>query len=178
MMQSKPLETLNTCVGVITSANGIKGYVKIRYFTACPNDMVEFKNVFDPITGRTFRLNMVSVRGDCIIASIHGVKSRNEAEALQNTKLFIDREELPKPDNDEYYHTDLIDCQVRLEDGLLIGRILNVHNFGASDVLEIHDALSNKDIYYPFNKIFVKEVNLKAKYIVVSQINELVAVPE
>lgn len=166
------------CIGVIAAANGIKGYVKIKCFTADPRDIENFKEVVDVYSKRVFNIKIISVRGDCVIASIAGVTSRNDAEKLQNIKLYIKRSELPAPTEEEFYHADLVGCQVRLESGLVVGEIKNVHNFGAGDLIEVHDALSNKDTYYPFNKDFVKEVNLTKRFVTLNLINESVAVAE
>ncbi len=178
MIYALESEALDICIGVIAAANGIKGYVKIKCFTENPEDVASFSEVFDPLTKRVFDIKIVGVRGDCVIASIAGVKSRNEAEKLQNIRLYIKKSELPEPGAQEFYHNDLIGCKVQFEDGLVIGEIKNVHNFGAGDLIEIHDSLSNKGIYYPFSKDFIVDVNLSKKFITISRINEIIAVPE
>jgi 16S rRNA processing protein RimM len=171
-------ELHDVCIGVIVAANGIKGYVKIKCFTASPEDIENFSNIFDPYSKRSFDIKIIGVRGDCIIGKIAGIESRNEAEKLQNTKLYIKRSELPTPSAEEFYHNDLIGCKVQFEDGLIVGEIKAVHNFGAGDIIEVYDQLGNKDIYYPFNKEFILEVNLNAKCVTISRINEILAVPE
>ncbi len=159
------------CVGVIASANGIKGYVKIKCFTDDPRDIESFTEVIDIRSRRVFVIKVRSIRNDCIIASIEGVETRNDAEQLQNVKLYIKRSELPAPNADEYYHADLVGCSVKLENGQLLGKIKNVHNFGASDLIEVHNDVSNEDTYYPFNKDFVKEVSLKDKLVILDLVD-------
>jgi 16S rRNA processing protein RimM len=172
------VEDFDICIGVIAAANGIKGYVKIKCFAADPKDIENFKEVIDVHSKRVFAIKVIGVRGDCVIASIAGVTSRNDAEKLQNIKLYIKRSELPTPSEGEFYHADLVGCQVRLGSGMVIGEIKDVHNFGAGDLIEVHDFASNKDIYHPFNKDFVQEVNLAERFVILSPIDESINVAE
>lgn len=162
------------CVGVICSANGIKGHVKIKSFTENQEDILAFHRLYDPISGRVFKLSVVSSRKDALIAKIEGVTDRNEAETLHNTKLYIDRSELPEIPENEFYHTDLIGLLVEDSMGVQLGKITNVMNFGAGDIMEIRNESTNKEEYYPFNKDFVIDVKLQNGIVVVNRMEELV----
>src|SRR4051812_4763367 len=105
------------CVGVITSVSGVKGYVKIRSFTAHSADITQFKQVYDQDGNKFSEISLVVAKKDYIIAGISGIANRNEAEKLRNTKLFINRTDLPAPANKEYYHADLIGLEATYEDG-------------------------------------------------------------
>lgn len=177
MISAKDSQFNFVCVGIIAAAHGIKGFVKIKYFTANYDDITKFDKVFNEMN-RVFNIRVISTKENCVIASIEGINNRNDAEKLQNTTLYIDRNELPQAANNEYYHTDLIDCAVKLEDGLVIGKVQNIHNFGAGDIIEIHDQLSNKNTYYPFDKTFVKQVNIDDKYIIIANFSETITLPE
>jgi 16S rRNA processing protein RimM len=162
------------CVGVITSVNGVRGQVKIRSFTETPVDIANFNNVVDE-EGISYNINSVLAKKDYIIAGIEGVKTRNEAETLRNKKVFIDRSELPELHSDEFYHADLVGMEVRNLDGMTIGFIKNVVNFGAGDILEISDISNDKSTYYPFKKQFVPEVDLVKGFVVVDFQEEIIA---
>ena len=45
---------------------------------------------------------------DMLVARLKGVADRNAAEALKNLRLYVAREKLPKPADDEFYHADLV----------------------------------------------------------------------
>ncbi|MCE2992379.1 MAG: ribosome maturation factor RimM [Candidatus Jidaibacter sp.] len=177
-LKSTELPDANICVGVITSASGIKGYVKIKCFTENPEDISTFKNVFDPDKARDFNIKIISIRDTYVIASLAGVTSRNDAETLQNTKLYIKRSELPISAEEEFYHADLLGCKVYFDNGLLVGEVKNVCNFGAGDLIEIHDDVANKDFFYPFNKQFIKSVDIEARVIMAVHFNESIAIAE
>ena len=55
-------------VGVITSPHGIKGNVNVKTFTTLPTDLTSFENIFSE-DGISWKLKLVSVKSDCVIAS-------------------------------------------------------------------------------------------------------------
>lgn len=173
-----PAQDSDICIGVITSVNGVKGYVKIRSFTDKPGDIAKFDYIFNPESQQRFQISIVSTKKDYIVAKIDGVTTRSDAETFRNTKLCIKRSELPKVKDDEYYHTDLIGTEARSEEGVIVGIVKNVVNFGAGDILEIYDKTSENTLYYPFTKQFIPDVNLKDKYLILKPLEEVVAAVE
>ena len=59
------------------------------------------------------------------------------AEALKGTELFVARDALPPPDEDEFYHADLIGLEAQDSEGRVLGKVAAIHNFGAGDVIEL-----------------------------------------
>jgi len=174
MSKKNVSNNFDICIGVITAVNGVKGNVKIRSFTESPDDISSFKLIYDE-NKNPYKISVVTSKKDYIIAGIDGIHNRNEAEKLRNTKLFINRSELPEPSNDEYYHADLIGLEARYKDGAIAGTIKNVVNFGAGDIIEIYDVSTEATLYIPFVKAQVPEVNINERYIIVAPAEELIA---
>lgn len=78
---------------------------------------------------------------------------RTAAQALVNRKLYVGRDMLPEPDEDEFYHSDLIGLDA-VEDGASLGRIVTVHDYGAGTSLELDTGL-----IVPFTKVCVPELD-------------------
>lgn len=163
------------CVGVITSVNGVRGYVKIRSFTENSKDICAFKQIFDKETNSQYKIRLISAKKDYIIAGIDGISSREEAEKLRNTKLYIARTELPSLKKEEFYHADLIGMDVKTDEGISLGVVRNLVNFGAGDILEIQDPITEKVSFYPFNKQFILEVNKQDRVITATALEEVLA---
>ena len=72
-----------------------------------------------------------------LIARIKGVTTREGAEALTGTKLYIGRDRLPPPAEDEWYHSDLIGLAAYDAFEVQIGTVVAVYNFGAGDIIEV-----------------------------------------
>ena len=60
----------------------------------------------------------------------------------------------------------------RLKNGKKIGNVVNVENFGASDLLETK--INNKTFYIPMNKDNLISVNLDKKEIIVNPIKGII----
>jgi 16S rRNA processing protein RimM len=102
-----------------------------------------------------------------VIARIKGVDDRNAAEALKSTALYVERSKLPKPDEDEFYHTDLIGLAAVSPDGAALGTIDRVLDFGAGTILEIKLTGIAKTELVPFTKACVPTVDLAARQVTV-----------
>lgn len=178
MTKANASQDYDICVGVITSVNGVKGHVKIRSFTEKPGDVANFNEIYDEHGQKAYKISVITTKKDYIIAGIEGINNRNQAETLRNTKLFIKRSELPQPSSEEYYHADLVGIEARSEEGVQLGIVKNVLNFGAGDILEVYDISTEKTIYYPFTKQFIPEVNLKEKFLILKPLEEVIAAAE
>ena len=93
------------------------------------------------------------------------VADRNAAEALRGLELYILRESLPAPEEDEFYVTDLIGVTAFAPDGERLGAVKSVHDFGAGDLLEIQPA-EGASWWLPFTREAVPELSLAARRIV------------
>jgi 16S rRNA processing protein RimM len=167
------LESQKICIGVITSAHGVKGYVKFKSFTENPDDILGFKNILDD-RGRSYKVKIIGIKKDFLILAVEGINSRNDADKWHNTKLYVTRAALPATKKDEYYHADLIGLEVRDENGIKIGYVEGVENFGAGDILNILDLTTRKVISYPFIKQFVPTINLEEKYVSILPLEEII----
>jgi 16S rRNA processing protein RimM len=151
-------------VGAITGAHGVKGEVKVKSFTALPTSIAAYGPLFDESGQRRFDLKLTSKAGDAtkglLIGRIDGVADRNAAEALKGQQLFVARGQLPAEiDPEEFYLTDLIGLVARDTGGAEIGRVSDVVNYGAGDVLVIDGgAIGAFDV--PFAKAFVPAIDL------------------
>jgi 16S rRNA processing protein RimM len=129
--------TKQVCVGVVTGPHGVGGAVRIKSFTACPENIVAYGPLSDETGRRRLELRLLGAAKGVLIARLSGVEDRNRAEALRGLRLYLPRSALPRPDPDEYYHADLIGLEVVLGNGTPVGRVRAVHDFGAGDTLEV-----------------------------------------
>lgn len=159
-----PPEARPVLIGVIVSAHGVRGQVRIKAFTEDPMALTAYGDPFDE-AHRVYRLRISGQpKGDVVIAAIDGVSDRNAAEALKRTRLYVSRAALPALDEeeDEYYHADLIGLSVVDGTGTEIGRVKAVFDFGAGDLLEISPAAGGAPILVPFTREAVPEVDVAA----------------
>jgi 16S rRNA processing protein RimM len=147
-------------VGRVAGAFGVRGEVRITSFTADPVALVDYKDLRreDGSPGLTLTSGR-AVKGGVIVRAKE-VETREQAEALRGLKLYISRDRLPDPEEDEFYVTDLIGLKVETADGEALGSVKAVQDFGAGDLLEIAPPEGGATWYLPFTREAVPEVRI------------------
>ena len=92
--------------------------------------------------------------------------TRDDAEALCGQLVSIDSATLPQTDPDEYFHIDLIGCEVVAGDSR-IGEVVEVFEYPANDVLDVRDG--EQQILIPFAEDALLEVDVPGRRIVVRE---------
>jgi 16S rRNA processing protein RimM len=147
----------------IGAPHGVRGAVRIVVFAEEPMALKRY-NPFETADGRTLKLRSVKAMGKGLVAEFDGVADRDAAAALRGARLMVPRSRLPRPEEDEFYHVDLVGLEARLADGGTLGRVHGVADFGAGDVLEIRGGTT---VMVPFTRDVVPEVDVAGGYLVV-----------
>lgn len=122
-------------LAAIAGAHGVRGEVRLKLFGEGAEALRAF-SVFDA-GGRTLTLKSVRPANQTAVATFAEVTDRSAAEALRGTVLTVPRSALPPLADGEYYHHDLIGLPCISTDGVAVGHVAAVENFGAGDILEI-----------------------------------------
>ena len=146
------------CVGVIAGAHGVRGLVKIKSFTADPANLTAYGPLTDESGARRYQVAVTGRAKGVLLARIEGVGDRDAARALRGARLYVARAALPEPEDEEYYHADLIGLAVEDRAGAPLGRVAAVQNFGAGDILEI-ERPDQGTLLVPFTKAAVPLVD-------------------
>ncbi len=153
-------------LGVITGAHGIRGEVKLKSFTEDPQAIAGYGPLDTP-SGAVLEITALKPVKNGFIARIKGIGDRNQAEALKGTELRIDRDRLPAPGAEEFYHADLIGLLAETAQGDSYGKVIAVHDFGAGDLLEIQLAGTSTTELVPFTRDTVPKIDIAAGTLVV-----------
>jgi len=152
------------CVGVVAGARGLKGEVRIRSFTEDPANLAAYGPVWDKAGERSFRLRVTGLSKGQILAIVEGIADRSDAEALKGQELYVPRDALPEPEDEEYYHADLLGLRVELAEGSsrageFLGRVRAVHDFGAGSMIEVDGGPAGA-LIVPFTRVAVPLVDV------------------
>src|SRR5580765_5623779 len=129
--------TKDVLLAAVIGAQGLKGEVKVKTFTEHPETLARYRGLHT-MDGRRFTVTAArATKPNEAVLALAEVTDRTHAESLKGTELYVPRAALPATDNEEFYHADLIG--LRAEDGedRLLGLVKAIHNYGASDVIEI-----------------------------------------
>lgn len=154
------------CVGAIAGSFGVRGEVRLKSFCAEPEAIATYGPLATEDGAREFSVRIVRSVKNGFAARLGGVATKEQADALKGTRLYVDRDRLPAPADDEYYHADLIGLDVFDTGGTRLGRVKSVLNHGATDLLEIHGPGLKQTILLPFTLAAVPTVDLSAGRII------------
>ena len=162
-------------MGVVGRPHGVRGLVHV---TSYADDMTAYGALQDG-RGRRFVLRWRGEGVAEVAEVVDGVEvrvgDRTAAERLTNTRLYVERAQLPEPEEDEFYLADLVGLAAFDGDGARIGTVAVVHDYGAGASLEIERG-GAAPMIVPFTRACVPEVDVAAGRIVVAPPEEVDAV--
>ena len=153
-------------MAVVGRPHGVRGQVRV---TSYADDLTAYQPLTDA-NGRRFVLRWRGA-GVAEIAELAGgaevkVADRATAERLTNTRLYVDRAQLPEPEEDEFYLADLIGLRAFDADGACLGAVSAVHDYGAGASLEIEQE-GGQSLLLPFTRACVPQVDVATGRVVV-----------
>ncbi|MCR9156383.1 MAG: ribosome maturation factor RimM [Rhodobacteraceae bacterium] len=148
------------CVGAIAGSFGVRGEVRLKSFTAIPEDIGSYTPLETEDGKRSFTVKITRQIKNGLAARLSGITTKEEADALRGTQLFVPRDRLPSLPDDEFYHADLIGLEVTDTGGASLGKVLAVINNGADDLLELSAPGQKQTVLLPFTKAVVPTVDL------------------
>jgi len=153
-------------VGRVAGAFGVKGELRIASYTEDPAALLGYGALRREDGTAALTLTGGRVHKGALVARAREVATREDAEALRGLQLYVPRDALPAPDEDEFYFADLIGLAAVSPDGATLGRIKSVQNFGAGDLLEIEPP-GGPTWWSPFTREAAPEVRLADGVVVV-----------
>jgi len=144
----------------IGAAHGIRGEVRVKPFGDDPLSFADYGVLTTKDGKRSFEVEKARVQKTVVVTKFKGISDRNQAEELNGVELYVGRDQLPEPEEDEFYYSDLNGLTVFEQTGETLGKIVAVQDFGAGDLLEVRPQ-RGKTFYVPFTKDFVPDINLE-----------------
>ena len=161
-------------VGEIGRPHGVRGLVKLRSFTEDPAAIAAYGPLTDESGTRRFALTLLAEG----LARIEGVADRDAAQRLTGTRLFVERDRLPPPaEEDEFYLADLIGMAAADAAGSALGTVRAVEDHGAGAFLVLARP-DGTEALIPFTRAAVPVVDIAAGRLVVAPPEEITVAPE
>ena len=161
------------CVAQIGGAHGIRGEVKLKSFTADPMAVGTYGPLETEDGTASYEIETVRPARGHLVARFRVVGDRNAAERLTHQRLFVSRACLPPPAPDEFYHVDLIGLAAVTAEGVPVGTVVAVHDFGAGGILVLRPPAGGTTFMLPFNDAFVPHLDIAGGRIVVVPLDQM-----
>ncbi|GAB6188810.1 ribosome maturation factor RimM [Marinitoga arctica] len=143
-------------IGKLSNTHGLEGELKLFPLT---NEKDIFYNLTDvllynPKTKRFLyaKINSIRKANKLYIIKIDGVENISTAQRYKDFIIYISKDSLPVLDKDEFYYFQMLGKKVFYDDGTYIGKITDILETGANEVLIIEkeiDRFNKSEILYP-----------------------------
>jgi len=155
-------------LGRVREPYGIKGWLRIQPFGDDPLGWRQMRfwhlAADENADWQVYELLDCEARKDTLVAHFAGIDDRNAAEKLGGFLVAAPRENLPKPDDGEFYWADLLGMTVETLAAEPLGSVAGLLETGAHDVLRVTDNAGHERLL-PFVAAIVREVDVDARRI-------------
>jgi 16S rRNA processing protein RimM len=148
----------------ITRTRGLKGEVVAAILTDFPERFAERREVcLHRPDGQPLKMRLEHHwfhRGRLIL-KFAGCDTIEQAQLLVGSTVKISQNELAVLEDDEFFHFQLVGCQVETMSGNPVGRVVKVVETGGTPILTINDA-EGREHLIPFASSICLEVDIRA----------------
>lgn len=157
-------------IGIITRFQGNKGEVRVKATTDIPERFLDLDIVYLKRGNELKELEIEYIRfhKQFVIIKFFDVNSIDQAEKLKNYQVLIEESEKYLLPEDNYYVSDLIDCEVYLKSGKFLGKLKDVVDTLGADIFLVEG--QEKEYMLPASREMIIEIDLENKKIIVDPI--------
>lgn len=157
-------------LGRIVGVHGVRGMVKIHSECRPREAIFQYRQLLaTPPNGglpQTLTLQNGRPQGQGLVAAFKEISDRDQAHALKDYVLAVRRSDLPALPPGEFYWADLLGQQVVNREGVLLGRVAEIFETGANDVLVVREG--KQEVLIPLVMArYVLDIDMPAQRITV-----------
>jgi 16S rRNA processing protein RimM len=147
-------------MGRVGAPYGVRGWFRVQSFTEAPDGLADYPHWWighDP-SYKECRLLDCRMHAGALVAYLEGVDDRTAVQAMQGSDIAIPRDQLPEAEEGEIYWADLMGLEVVNLAGESLGKIADMVETGANDVMVVQGP--EKRTLIPYVEPVVARVDL------------------
>jgi len=149
-------------VAVLGRPRGNRGELTAESLSSRPERFARLKTVRLVGEGQAYDVEEVWEHAGALVFKFRGVDSISDAERLRGAEVQVPRSERVALEPGEYFHSDLIGCEVRDRlSGRVIGHVTNFEEYGGPPLIEIDGGR----MLIPFVKAICVDIRPEVKLI-------------
>jgi len=157
-------------IGEIVKPHGIRGEVKVYSYSERSENFKHYKKVVlqEPAGSGTkiYKVGKSREQGKLAILQLEGIASREAAEALKGSTIWIKKADFPKLDSDEYYWHQLEGLSVITESGQELGNVSKLFSTSAHDIMVVTGV--GHEYMIPVKKDIIRSIDEQGGKIIIS----------
>lgn len=148
-------------VGLISSAHGLRGEVKVELHTDFPERFAPEVVVYLGEDLEEATISSARPHQGQILLQFEGITDRSQADALRGVWIFVSEDDAVSLEEGTYYVHDIIGLSVQTTSGELLGTVEHVMPTGANDVYIVQTPGDDRrEILIPAIEEVIKEIDL------------------
>ena len=162
-----------TVLGKISTAFGIKGWVKVYSYTEPMTNILDYPVWLLNVNGQwqEFKVTNSQLHTKGLAVSLAGIHDRDAAFALAHSEIAVPTSDLPELEENEHYWFQLIGLNVKNTEGEWLGQVAKLLNSGGGNqVLVIkgcEGSIDQQQRLIPYVGAIVLQVDLESNTILV-----------
>ena len=169
-LRNNDLPIDHAMIGEIIKPHGIQGEVKIYPYSEQPENFKNYSEIVlqRPAAGETETYKVVKCRiqGKLALLQLEGVATREAAENLKGSRIWLKRIDLPALGADEYYWHQLKGLLVVTDSGQEVGRASKLFSSLDHDVMVV--AGGGHEYMIPVQQDIIKRIDKQGGKIIIS----------
>jgi 16S rRNA processing protein RimM len=157
-------------IGEVVKPHGIRGEIKVYPFSEQPENFKKYKKiVLQPSADAEKQAYTVAgcrVQGKLAIIQLDEIKTRDDAEVLQGSGVWLDKAWLPPLASDEYYWHQLKGLEVETETGRPLGRVTGLFHTAAHDIMIVSG--TGGELMIPVKEDIVRNINSREGKVIIT----------
>lgn len=162
-------DTRWVAMGRLAGPFGVQGEARITPLTEQADALLPFTTWWlgrEETALRAVRVEAVRRHGAGLVARLAEFTTPEAVSAARGVRVWIQRDQLPPPGEDEYYWSDLVGCRVVSDQGEAVGVVESLFATGANDVLVVRQADGGERLL-PFTREVAPLVDVPGRCITV-----------
>ncbi|MCE1225685.1 MAG: ribosome maturation factor RimM [Geobacteraceae bacterium] len=163
-------------VGRISGTHGIRGQVRLHSYSGNIESLQAAKSVLlrSPAGNtRQAQLKRAAFHSGKFLLTLDGFDTIEKSQELTGYELFLQRDQLPAPDADEYYWQDLLGLSVVTTEGQELGTLKDILETGANDVYLVRNEITRHEYLIPAIGSVITSINLQTRIMTITPLEGL-----
>ena len=155
-------------MGRVAAPYGVKGWLKVVPLTSELETLLDhpkwwLRKYGSEASWQAYDVEEGKQHGATLVVQLAGLADRDAAARISGSEIGIPRDALPAAREGEIYWSDLVGLAVKNRQGVMLGTVAEVQDFGAHPVLRVSG--EDKQHLIPFVAAYVDSVDADAKRI-------------
>lgn len=166
-------------MGKVVRPHGIEGVLRIKSYAQSEESFLNAGTVIlRPSSGETRAYAVLSVRPhkNVFLMKLEGLTTLEEAEEYRGAAIFIRKDILLRPEEEEYFWHELLGLEVYLSGGQYVGTIKHILPTGSNDIYVVEEG--KREVLIPAIHDVVQEIDLINNRMIIAEVEGLLDLNE